>query len=109
MTSASPINSGDIQLANASQGQIVSFNQEPSEAVIAQSKRLGNHLLPFLVPLDIALLGVATSVVDKSCNLRYSVPFKRLSICLSLACNLIGTNSKALILSLLMLNLATIM
>lgn len=41
MTSASPINSGDVQLANASQGQIVSFNQEPSEAIIAQSKRLG--------------------------------------------------------------------
>lgn len=41
LTGAGPINSGDVQLANASQAQIVSFNQEPSDAVLAQSKRLG--------------------------------------------------------------------
>ena len=44
MTAAGPINSGDVQLANASQGQIISFNLDPSEAVVAQAKRLGLSL-----------------------------------------------------------------
>ena len=45
MTAAGPINSGDVQLANASQGQIISFNMDPSEAIIAQAKRLGTFSL----------------------------------------------------------------
>lgn len=49
MTAAGPINSGDLQLANASQGQIISFNLDPSDAIVAQAKRLGMTLK--LLPL----------------------------------------------------------
>ena len=48
LAAAGPITNGDVQLANASQAQVISFNQEPSEAVLAQSKRCGRLLYPIL-------------------------------------------------------------
>lgn len=44
MTGTGPVNSGDVQLANASQGLIINFNMEVPEAIQAQTKRLGDPL-----------------------------------------------------------------